>query len=220
MIIPLFIRNPRNTSHISIFYGLSSGVLIMSLGVFVLPSFMKTNPSKGSLTLIIGVIIGYLIHTIGHQSNHIKSINKNTSKILELTIHSLLVGFVIGIFYSSTPDLSIILGLSIISHKLPASYSILIELKNNKNIIIIPSVSLGISSIITYKLLNTIPNRVTLLGLSAGILLHLSMDFLISCQKGAYVKSEDHKEKDKQRILSTISIVIGSIIIYLLYILI
>lgn len=214
MMLPVYINFERKPEYLAFMYGLSSGSIIISFSLFILPMVVRNNVQLGSLGVGFGIIMGYIIHTFGHQATHFKFLTISKTHWFELIIHSAVVGSILGVIYSQTPSISYVLGIAVISHKLPASFSVLLKL-DQKKLIIIPSTSLGFAIISTNLLIDGILYSSLFLGIGGGILLHIAMDLFLECQKGSVYQVDEglHNKIDKLRMYSLVSVICGGFIV-------
>lgn len=207
-------------------YGFSSGLMIMSACLFLLPQSFSRSIKFGGIGLGLGIIIGYIIHTLGHLVTHKKVILE--SNTLSLTVHSILAGVIIGFIYNTQPEISLILGIAIVSHKGPAGYNMaqkLVKEKDSIKYVIYPAIGIGLGSIptrmISYSLNPLL--EAFLFAIATGIFIHLSMDFLPNCEKEEDIikhsNCDDHAKIDKYRFQASLSTFIGGILILFLWLL-
>jgi ZIP family zinc transporter len=226
MIPAVLILNNKNRKNLIPYYGFSSGLMITSSFLFLVPTTMNTSITIGSLSIAIGILLGFSIHTGGHIITH-KS-NLLESNLISITVHSLMGGIIIGFIYKTQPSISIVLGLSIISHKAPAGYNIANKIKQNNNDItnlFYPSIIFGIGAIITRSFEIGLPVTVKaiIIGISTGLFIHIGMDFLPRCetkQETTEYLEKDQKEHillDKYRKQATVSTLLGSLLIIMIY---
>lgn len=210
--------------------GVSSGSMLMSSSIFILPTAMNQNIKFGSIGIGIGFLIGYVVHTISHNSSHFLNDYLNgREEIVNLTIHTIFTATILGIIYSQTPSISIILGVAVISHKLPASLSTTRRLiENNKSVyyILIPSLSFAfaISLSFYFKPEMSLVTSSFIFGIGTGIFIHLAMDLLPECSQGQMEElvsqtEEEHQKLDNLRYHSMISVISGASIVLLFWIL-
>lgn len=218
-------------NHPSVFiwvYGLSSGSMIMSASIFLLPVSVSNSVIHGSIGIGLGIVIGYLTHTVSHnQSHNLEDYLKDKKELINLILHTVFAGSIIGLIYSQVPSISIILGLAIISHKFPASLAVVSRLNQNSTkeyLVIIPAALFGIFAYLTYIITpNLSPIIISLIfGLGVGVFLHLAMDVIPECEHGHirdFIEGhcKGHQALDRMRHHSMLSVVSGSILILLLW---
>jgi ZIP family zinc transporter len=205
-------------------YGLSSGAMVTSALVFIVPGAIGHHPAYGGFGVAAGVVAGFSAHTVGHRLTHHDLPLEHTG--LELTAHALSAGAIIGIVYGNIPDLGLLLGLSIVSHKGPAGYAAARRLARQgraPSVILLPAAGVGITAIPAALVdlpANPIANALVF-GFAAGVFLHVAMDFLPSCELGgeAYEvvqTSEDaHEVLDRLRLHAVSSTAIGGVAVFL-----
>jgi len=211
-------------------YGLASGAMITSAAVFLLPQAFVliaakggANPQVAGFGVAAGVLLGFGAHTVGHRFTHADLPIDHTG--LELTAHSLTAGAIIGVVYGILPELSLVLGLAIVSHKGPAGYAAARRLRAaDKSVafLLVPAAGVGVTAVAAALL--AVPNSSTvnagLFGFAAGVFLHVAMDFLPSCELGgevyevANVSEHDHHLLDRLRLHAVASTVLGGIAVF------
>lgn len=231
MIISIFfVREKGHSDSIVLniwMYGVSSGAMIISSFLFLAPMAIK-NSKFGSIGIGIGLIIGFAIHTFSHNASHKLEDIMKYEQLFTLTTHTIFAGLAIGIIYSQTPTISLLLAISIISHKLPASISVVNTLnKKEKQYIIIPATIFGLACMISFLMLPQLPTSLTkiIFGVGAGAFIHLSIDFLPDCDQGRIYDiikqtEREHNKIDRARTHSVVSVIIGFIIILIPYLII
>jgi ZIP family zinc transporter len=75
-------------------YGLSSGAMITSTTLFLVPNAISHHAALGGLGIAIGVVGGFSIHTLHAGSDHAGDPARAVA--WELTLHALGAGLVIG----------------------------------------------------------------------------------------------------------------------------
>jgi ZIP family zinc transporter len=204
-------------------YGLASGAMITSAAVFLLPSAIGHHAQFGGFGVALGVLVGFGSHSIGHRLAHLDMPLDRT--VAELSAHALAAGVVIGVVYGNMPDLGLLLGLSIVSHKGPAGYAAASRLARdggNVSAILLPSVGVGLTAITAASLqLPTNPAlRGIVFGFATGIFLHVAMDFLPRCELGSEVHDalsvdgDAHALLDRLRLHAVASTVLGGLVVF------
>lgn len=218
----------------SISFGLGSGMMIMSAFLIIAPKSMAANSSfissVGGIGIAFGYIFGYALHEIGHILSHQKDIKDilYTMKVAEITAHSLLAGSLMGIAYSTIPDLSIVFGFGVVAHKLPAGFTTVIggDKSVRYKLMIIPATMVGISGVVSASLVPEVSGLLSSLvfGLSAGLFLHVAVDMTPECVQSDDTHSQGNivcsTEQDKIRLISVSSVLLGASIIAVLWFLI
>lgn len=205
-------------------YGLASGAMITSAALFLIPQAVGFSPKLAGIGTAIGVLIGFGSHTIGHRLSHHEQFE---SVAVQLSAHSLAAGAIMGLVYSALPDLGLLLGLAIISHKGPAGYAAARRLarENRASVLLLPAAGVGIAAL-PVALLGfpaSQPLNAVVFGFATGIFLHVAMDFLPDCETGGEISevigfeesAATHAELDRLRIHSVVSTFVGGGIVIL-----
>lgn len=171
-------------------YGLASGAMVTSAAVFLVPQAIGYDPKIGGFGVAAGVLAGFAAHTIGHRLTHIETPFDTTTA--EITAHALTAGAIIGLVYATLPDLGVLLGLAIVSHKGPAGYAAARRLARNGksvSVLLLPAAGVGLTAIPAATL--AIPDvpvlNAAIFGFASGVFLHVAMDFLPECEAGTEV---------------------------------
>ena len=213
-------------------YGLASGAMVTSAAMFLVPQAMGLGGQAGAariggVGIAAGLVTGYGTHTIGHRLTHVETAFDMTT--LAIAAHALSAGLVIGLVYASMPELGILLGLAIVSHKGPAGYAAARRLgRSGKSAtaLLLPAAGVGLTAIPSALL--PIPESALLnaviFGFAAGIFLHVAMDFLPNCEAGSEIDEvcelHDHSHDllDELRTHAVGSTVIGAAVIVLAWV--
>jgi ZIP family zinc transporter len=209
-------------------YGLASGAMITSAAVFLLPTAIGHHAQFGGFGVALGVLVGFASHSIGHRLAHLDMPLDRT--VAELAAHALAAGVIIGVVYGNMPDLGLLLGLAIVSHKGPAGYAAASRLvRNGKDAtgILLPAVGVGLTAITAASLqLPAAPAvRGIVFGFATGIFLHVAMDFLPRCELGSEihdalaVDGDAHALLDRLRLHAVASTVLGGLVVFLAWVL-
>jgi ZIP family zinc transporter len=171
-------------------YGLASGAMITSAAVFIIPGAIDHHPAYGGFGIALGVLAGFSAHTLGHRATHMDLPFDHTAA--ELAAHSLAAGAIIGLVYGNMPDLGLLLGLAIVSHKGPAGYAAADRLRRAGkpvSVLLLPAAGVGITAIPSafLQLPSSAPVNAVVFGFAAGVFLHVAMDFLPRCELGGEV---------------------------------
>lgn len=168
-------------------YGLSSGAMITSTAVFLIPSAIGHHAAFGGFGIAAGVLIGFALHVAQHQLAHLPLPFDRTT--LELTIHSLTAGLVIGAVYAAMPALGLTLGLAIVSHKGPAGYAAASRLRRTGRSVaglLVPAAAVAVTAVPVGIL--AVPGSAVVhalvFGVATGVFLHVALDFLPQCEIG------------------------------------
>ncbi|MDY7082511.1 MAG: ZIP family metal transporter, partial [Halobacteria archaeon] len=169
-------------------YGLSSGAMITSASIFLIPPALSHDTQLGGFGVAFGIVAGFVSHTVGHYLSHSDFDFDHT--VVSLTAHTVAAGAIIGVVYNSMPGLGVVLGLAIVPHKGPAGYAATRRMLNNDrlpSLILVPSAGVGVTAIASNLVsLPTSPGvNALVFGFGTGIFLHLAMDFLPRCELGS-----------------------------------
>lgn len=207
-------------------FGLASGAMITSAAVFLVPSAISHQPEFGGFGIAFGILVGFSAHTIGHRATHLDTPLDHTS--VELTAHSLAAGAIIGLVYGNMPELGLLLGLAIVSHKGPAGYVAAHRLREGDkpaSVLLLPAAGIGITAI-SSALLRLPSNPAVngfVFGFAAGVFLHVAMDFLPRCELGgevyevAQLSDNAHSLLDKLRMHAVASTTLGGFFVFALW---
>ena len=205
-------------------YGLASGAMITSAAVFLVPQAVGYDPRVGGFGVAAGVLAGFGAHTIGHRLTHIETPFDTTAA--EITVHALAAGAIIGLVYATLPDLGLLLGLAIVSHKGPAGYAAARRLAHNDkpvSVLLLSAAGVGITAIPAATLpIPEIPVlNAAIFGFASGVFLHVAMDFLPECEAGtevgevAALSGAAHDRLDRFRVHAVVSTALGGIVVFL-----
>jgi ZIP family zinc transporter len=205
-------------------YGLASGAMITSAAVFLVPQAMGFDPRIGGFGIAAGILVGFGSHVLGHRLSHVNSAFDNTA--VQLSAHALSAGAIIGLVYAAMPELGLLLGLAIVSHKGPAGYAAARRLaagNRSPSVILLPAAGVGITAIPTALLsLPAVPAiNAAVFGFAAGVFLHVAMDFLPRCEVGgevgevAKVSDHAHEVLDRLRVHAVVSTSLGGLAVFL-----
>ena len=205
-------------------FGLASGAMITSAAVFLVPDAIGHHPRYGGFGIALGVLTGFSAHTVGHRMTHMDVPMDHAA--LELTAHSFAAGAIIGLVYGNMPDLGLLLGLAIVSHKGPAGYVAAHRLQHAgkpPSVLLLPASGLGITAILSATLELPANDAVNglVFGFAAGVFLHVAMDFLPRCELGgeiyevAQVTDDAHALLDRLRTHAVASTALGGLAVFL-----
>ena len=206
-------------------YGLASGAMVTSAAVFLLPTAINHHPQFGGFGVALGVLVGFASHSIGHRLAHVEMPLDRT--VAELSAHALAAGVVIGVVYGNMPDLGLLLGLAIVSHKGPAGYAAAVRLARrggDVTAILLPAVGVGLTGLVagSLQLPASPPLRGLVFGFATGIFIHVAMDFLPQCELGSEIHDalavDDHGEAhallDRLRLHAVGSTLLGGVAVF------
>ncbi|GGI98226.1 ZIP family metal transporter [Halobellus salinus] len=201
-------------------YGLAAGAMVTSAAVFLVPQAIGQHPRWGGFGIAFGLLAGFASHTIGHRLAHMDLPMDRT--VAELTAHAVSAGAIIGIIYGNMPELGVLLGLAIVSHKGPAGYAAarrLADAGRNPSVLLVPATGVGVAGIASslISLPAAGPVRGVVFGFAAGVFLHVAMDFLPRCEIGSEVhdllsvSGDAHALLDRLRLHAVASTSIGGL---------
>lgn len=210
-------------------YGLASGTMVTSAAVFLLPEAIAYDPQLGGFGVAAGLLAGFGGHTIGHRFSHLDLPLETTTA--QLTAHSLADGIVIGVTYTLLPELGLLLGLGIVSHKGPAGYAAARRLGREEkpiSMVVLPAVTVGCAAVLVGLFQPPTPTgfAAVVFGFAAGLFLHVAMDFLPECEVGgevgeiAALSDNAHALLDRLRVHAVVSTALGAGVIFLAWLLI
>ncbi|WP_135664282.1 ZIP family metal transporter [Halorhabdus rudnickae] len=209
-------------------YGLASGAMIASAAAFLVPQAIGQDPRLGGFGIAAGILVGYNAHTIGHRLSHLDL--PMTTTATELAAHALSAGLIIGVIYGQMPELGLLLGVAIVSHKGPAGYAAARRLAlDGKSAVplLLPSAGVGLTALpVAMVALPSAPAiNAVVFGFAAGVFLHVAMDFLPSCEVGgeidqaAGMTETSHELLDRLRVQSLLSTTLGGVVVVVAWLL-
>lgn len=181
-------------------YGISGGAAFASILYFVLPKSLEMSTQFGVTGVLIGFLSGLILHVVTHELEH--EAGEALTDLVSVTAHASAAGFIIGQIYSDLPTISIVLGISIVSHKLPAGFIISDKfgkgLKQALKFIALPASILGSMALIVYNLSISMPTdfQALFFGFSAGIFLHVALDFIPEPEPESHLRKLLSDEED------------------------
>jgi len=198
--------------------------MITSAAVFLLPQAIGFDGRVGGFGVAAGILVGFGSHIVGHRLAHVNATFDDTA--VQLSAHALSAGVIIGLVYGSMPELGLLLGLAIVSHKGPAGYAAarrLASTDRSASVILLPAAGVGIAGIPSALLDLPIGalGRAAIFGFAAGIFLHIAMDFLPQCEVGgevgevAELSENAHHHLDRLRVHAVISTSLGGLVVFL-----
>ena len=204
-------------------YGVASGAMVTSAAVFLVPQAIGFHGAVGGFGVAAGLVGGYGGHTIGHRLSHREAFD---SAPAQLTAHSLSAGAIIGLVYAALPELGLLLGLAIVSHKGPAGYAAARRLRAADEpvaVLLLPAAGVGLTAVPAALLQppSTPVVNAAIFGFAAGVFLHVAMDFLPECETGgevseaAGVDADAHALLDRLRVHAVASTVTGAAAVFL-----
>ncbi len=205
-------------------YGLASGAMVASAAAFLLPQAIGLHPKVGGFGVAAGLLVGFASHVVGHRLGHLDLPFDRTAA--HLSAHALSAGLIIGLVYGTMPEVGLLLGLAIVSHKGPAGYAAarrLARAGRDTTVLLLPAAGVGLTAIPgAYVGLPSIDVlNAAVFGFAAGIFLHVAMDFLPRCEIGsevtevAGIEAADHDLLDRLRLHAVASTLIGGGVVFL-----
>ncbi|MHA6801942.1 ZIP family metal transporter [Salinifilum ghardaiensis] len=179
-------RGIVNSSTLTWAHGLAAGAMVASACGFLLPTAMERNPTLGGFGIAAGVLAGFAVHIGGAWFGSRAALLDDY--VVRLTAHSVAAGLVMGAIYASMPSIGLLLGLAIISHKAPAGYVAARSLhESGRSVVpvVLPACGVGIAAIVVGLLGWPLSPPVTAsaFGASAGLFLHVALDFLAHLER-------------------------------------
>ncbi len=218
-------RVPRRRARVLVWgYGLASGAMITSASVFLLPQAINQSAAFGGFGIALGLLVGYSGHAMGHRLGHLDV--PGDRAILELTAHAFSAGLIIGVIYGNVPELGLLLGLSIVSHKGPAGYAAAnryVARGGDWRAVLLPAAGVGITALgASFVALPTdAAVRGVVFGFAAGVFVHVATDFLPRCELGSEihdalaVDGDAHALLDRLRTHAVVSTTLGGVAVFL-----
>lgn len=214
----------RKLKHLVAGYGLASGAMITSAAIFLVPTAVNHHPVYGGGGIAAGIIAGFAIHTLNHGLTHTST--SIDPVVMELTSHALSAGLIIGMVYAAMPELGVLLGIAIVSHKGPAGYAasrrLTIQGKSAVSILL-PASAIGLTAL-PVSLLNIPGNAVAnalIFGFATGVFFHVAIDFLPECEVGGNIHREtdlehdEHHKLDRYRRWAVLYTFLGGLAVFL-----
>jgi len=177
----------------------------------------------GGSAWLAGLLLGYAAHVIGHRLGHIDIGPDLTAA--QISTHALAAGVIIGLVYGAMPELGLLLGLAIVSHKGPAGYAAAHRLRTGGlpvSALLLPAAGVGPTAIPAALL--PVPEiaavDAAVFGFAAGIFLHVAIDFLPSCEVGGEVdevcslSEHSHAQLDRLRLHAVASTFLGGLAVF------
>ncbi|UIP00948.1 ZIP family metal transporter [Halobaculum sp. CBA1158] len=218
-------RAPRHHTGTLVWgYGLAAGAMITSAAVFLLPQAMGQHAVFGGFGVALGLLVGYGAHTLGHRLAHMDlPVDRS---LAELTAHAVSAGAIIGIIYGNMPELGLLLGVSIVSHKGPAGYAAVHRFAGRGgdwSAILLPAAGVGVAAVASSFLALPASGAVrgVVFGFATGVFLHVAMDFLPECEIGSEVheslehEGDAHELLDRLRVHAVASTAVGGLAVFL-----
>lgn len=206
-------------------YGLAGGAMITSAAIFLVPQAIGYDPKLGGAGIALGLVSGYASHAIGHRLSHVSlPIDQTTAQI---TAHAVAAGIVLGALYAADPQLGVVLGLAIASHKGPVGYAAGRRLSLAGRPIwplALPAAAMGVAALAARfsGIALTASSSAVLFGFATGIFLHLGMDFLPECEVGGEIHelvttepdAHAHSLLDKLRLHAVAGTTVGGVVVF------
>jgi len=224
--IPMGVKAAGKTklNHLIAGYGLASGAMITSAAIFLVPTAVNHDPVYGGLGIAVGIMAGFAIHTLNHGLTHTSF--SAPPVVLELTSHALAAGLIIGIVYAAMPEIGLLLGIAIVSHKGPAGYAasrrLAIQGKPSL-LLLLPASAIGLTAL-PVSMINIPGNAVVnalIFGFATGIFFHVAIDFLPECEVGGNIHRDtkldhdEHHKLDKYRQWAVLNTFVGGLLVFI-----
>ncbi|WP_255148933.1 ZIP family metal transporter [Halorarius halobius] len=204
-------------------YGLAAGAMVTSAAVFLLPQAFGLDGKVGGFGVAAGLLVGYGAHTVGHRLSHVDAPFDDTA--LQISAHALSAGIIIGVIYAALPELGLLLGLAIVSHKGPAGYAAARRLRKGGkpvSVLLLPAAGVGLTAIPAAIVdpAFTGATKAAVFGFAAGVFLHVAMDFLPECETGSEVgevaelSGDAHALLDRLRVHAVVSTALGALAVF------
>jgi ZIP family zinc transporter len=181
-------------------YGLSGGAALASIMFFVMPRSLQLSTDFGVTGLLAGFLSGLVLHVLTHEVEH--TAGEALTDLISVTAHAAAAGLIIGQIYHDLPGVSIVLGFSIVSHKLPAGYIISDKIDSSLQkalqFILLPASVLGAMALLIFNFSISMPGNLQALffGFSAGIFLHVALDFIPEPEPESHLRKLLSDEED------------------------
>ncbi len=223
--IPMGIKAAGKTrlNHLIAGYGLASGAMITSAAIFLVPTAINHDPIYGGLGIAAGIMAGFAIHTLNHGLTHTSF--PVHPVVLELTSHALAAGVIIGMVYAAMPEIGLLLGIAIVSHKGPAGYAAsrrLVMQGESALLLLLPASAIGLAAL-PVSLINIPANAIAnalIFGFATGIFFHVAIDFLPECEVGGNIHRDtkldhdEHHKLDRYRQWAVLNTFIGGLLVF------
>lgn len=222
-------RVPKSKRAIIWTYGLSGGAALTSIFFFVVPQAITISKNFGVTGIIAGFLTGLSLHSLLHKFGHSHGDHEHEDDhghdhgddtLWAVTLHSASAGLVIGMIYQQMPAVSLLLGMAIISHKLPAGYMITSRLETDRiKMLLLPASMVGTAALIAvdYGIVFSPAIKALFFGFASGIFLHVALDFIPEPEPESHLRKllteeEDplHHELDDVKIDCVLSTIIGA----------
>lgn len=207
-------------------YGLASGAMITSAAIFLVPTAVNHDPVYGGLGIAAGIMAGFAIHTLNHGLTHTSFAMHPV--VLELTSHALAAGLIIGIVYAAMPEIGLLLGIAIVTHKGPAGYAAARRLAmqgKSSLLLLLPASAIGLTAL-PMSMINVPENPVInalIFGFATGIFFHVAIDFLPECEVGGNIHRDtkldhdEHHKLDKYRRWAVLNTFVGGLLVFVVW---
>lgn len=160
--------------------GLAAGAMLTSASLFLLPMAIGPNALMGSAGVAAGFVLGTALdRLIGVRHG---AADGRDASVVAITIHALAAGIVMGLIYARMPALGLMLGVAVISHKLPAGYALARNRRRSglsSAPILWPAAMVGLAALPIGLLLSpgAPAHNAGLFGLATGVFMHVGQDF-------------------------------------------
>jgi ZIP family zinc transporter len=167
--------------------GVAVGAMVTSACLFLLPTAIADSPTSGGLGVAAGLIGGAVLHVMTPAEGPKRGVLEPS--VSALSLHALGAGLVIGMIYASMPGLGLLLGVAIVSHKLPAGFAAARNLERwhrSTLAVILPACAVGLTAIPVGLVVEPAPSgaRGTVFGFATGIFLYVPLAYIASRPPG------------------------------------
>ncbi|WP_423822509.1 hypothetical protein V5738_00900 [Salinisphaera sp. SPP-AMP-43] len=172
--------------------GLAAGAMIASACIFLLPSALAGDARHGGLGVTAGLLLGIALDWL--MRAHEPEDAGGDNALVAITLHAAAAGAAMGLAYAAVPSLSVLLGVVIVAHKLPAGYALARArqgLGRSRWPILAPSCAVGLVAIpvaLWAGPLHAGVDNAWLSGLATGVFLHVGLDFARQPAAGQLVR--------------------------------
>lgn len=175
---------PTGGRGIAVADGLAAGAMIASACIFLLPSALASDARNGGLGVTAGLLLGIALDWL--MRAHEPEDAGGDNALVAITLHAAAAGAAMGLAYTAVPSLSVLLGVVIVAHKLPAGYALARArqgLGRSRWPILAPSCAVGLIAIPValwagpHLGQSAGADNAWLAGLATGVFLHVGLDF-------------------------------------------
>lgn len=190
-------RELRSERGIIWVYGVSGGAALASIFFFVLPKAIALDQTFGVTGILAGFLSGLVIHSFSHRLVHH---HEGFNTFWSISLHSVTAGLIIGLIYQQLPTIGILLGIAIVSHKLPAGYMLAERIGQDRiwRRLLLPATGVGSMALASFTLNPqfAVPVKALFFGFSSGIFIHLALDFIPNPEPESHLRKILTQEED------------------------